>query len=458
MRATITGHLSLEGANVESRAAAEPAPAAEPATATAAGRIHSPITPAAAASAPRSLGAVCLSGASISGNLVLRQATLTGGAGPALLADYLTVKGDAAVCEQPSDGFVATGSGELGAVCLAGATICGQLSLLGTTLANLAGPALVAAFAQIQGDAFLIEGFTALGTGDRGSVCFTDATLGRELACSGVLANGPGPALDLTRAKVGLLRLGSGFAGRQVQGLHIRGPVELDGLSYRGVPRLGEDLRRSVPRSLGDPATTEKDKVGQWLRWFRGTGQYSAQPYQALAAAYEGAGYDNLARHILIRQGDDARARGSLSQVRRAAQFFSKWLIGYGYHCVRALAWLAGLFVLAAVLAITVFGPAKYIVTASTPGQATSSSTAPAAPAVRKCSVTGDIGYAIQVSFPIININSASGAQCDVPANGANLGMIVFGWVVRVLAALLAGVYVLGISGLSRSSPSGASS
>jgi hypothetical protein len=401
---------------------------------------------------------VCLSAAAISGNLVLRQATLTGGAGPALLADYLTVRGDAAVCEHPSQGFVAIGSGDLGAVCLAGATITGQLSLLGTTLANLTGPALVAAFAQIQGDAFLIDGFTALGTGDRGSACLTDATFGKELACSGVLANLDGPALDLSRAKVGLLRLGSGFADGQLQGFHIRGQLEFDGLSYQGVPRLGDDLRRRVPRPLGNPATTEKDKVEQWLRWFRGTDQYSAQPYQALAAAYEGAGYDNFARHILIRQCDDARARGSLSRVRRTGQFYSKWLIGYGYHCVRALAWLAGLFVLAAILAITVFGPAKYIVTASTPGQATTSSTASAAPVVRKCSVTGDIGYAIQVAFPLININSASGAQCDVPANGAKLGMIVFGWVVRLLAALLAGVYVLGISGLNRSSPSGSSS
>lgn len=446
MRATITGQLSLDGANVESRVPAQVMPAGAPGSAA---------TPA---SRSRSLGAVCLSGAAISGDLVLRQATLTGGAGPALLADYLTVKGDAAVCEQPADGFIAIGSGDLGAVCLAGATITGQLSLCGTTLVNLSGPALVAAFAQIQGDAFLGQNFTALGTGESGSVHLAEATFGKALVCSGVLVNRQGPALDLTRAKAGLLRLGSGFAAGRVQGFSTRGQVEFEGLSYAGVPRLGDDSQPRGPRSRGH-STTEKDKVEQWLRWFRGTSRYAAQPYQALAAAYEGAGYDNFARHILVRQCDDARARGSLTGVRRAGQFCSKWLIGYGYHCVRALAWLAVLFVAAALLAIVWFGPARYIVTASTPGQAASTSaSAASAPVARECSVTGDIGYAIEVAFPVININSASGAQCDVPANGAKLGMIVFGWVIRVLAALLAAVYVLGISGLNRSSPSGSSS
>ena len=52
-------------------------------------------------------------------------------------------------------------------------------------------------------------------------------------------------------------------------------------------------------------------------------------------------------------------------------------------------------------------------------------------------------------------IDISAEQQCDVPAQNARWGVVVFGWVVRIMAALLAGVYVLGISGLNRSTPSG---
>ena len=439
-RAAITGQLSLEGATVVTDPPGAGAPAA-----------GSP-----------SVGAVCLSGAVIGSHLILRRATLISAADAALMADYLTVKGDAGQCERPGDGLLAIGPGELGAVCFAGAAVTGQLSLCGSTLVNLSGPAFVAAFALIGGDAFLAENFTALSSG--ASVYLADATFGKELVCSGVFvgtdtqaaAGARGLALDFTRAKIGTLRLGSGFRNGVLTGFTISGRMEFAGFTYTGLPVLGDEQSRPRQQSKGVhwPALwpdIEKAKVDLWIGWFRDSLWYSAQPYQSLAAAYEGAGYDSLARHIMVRQCDDARSRGSLTPVRGAAQFCSRWLIGYGYHCVAALAWLAGLFIATAAIAVIWFGPAQFIVsTATAPAPAPAAATYTQA---RSCPVTGDLGYAIAVAFPVIDISAEQ--QCDVPAQNARWGVVVFGWVVRIMAALLAGVYVLGISGLNRSTPSG---
>ena len=43
-----------------------------------------------------------------------------------------------------------------------------------------------------------------------------------------------------------------------------------------------------------------RKNVAQWTFWFRTcAGTFATQPYQALAAAYESAGYDNLARLVM---------------------------------------------------------------------------------------------------------------------------------------------------------------
>ena len=115
----------------------------------------------------------------------MRNAFLCNDTGPALLADYLTVKNDAGCCGDARNGLTAIGAGPAGAVCLEAATINGQLSLGGSTLANATGPALAADFAQVQGDVLLDQGFVAVGTGPAGSVSFTEASVGREFRCAG---------------------------------------------------------------------------------------------------------------------------------------------------------------------------------------------------------------------------------------------------------------------------------
>jgi len=214
-------------------------------------------------------------------------------------------------------------------------------------------------------------------------VSFTDASVGREFRCAGRFvspapeplhgaqegsrAGGtPAVALNLTRTRAGTLRLGD-----QHHGFLLDGLLELDGLSYTGLPVLGE-LDRVGPRPPGGQGLSRWGRrasgphaahVAQWLWWLREySAEYRAQPYEALAAAYGGAGYDDLARRILVAQRDDVRDRGSLSPVRKLGQYCAKWLTGYGYHCFYALLWLAGLFAITALIAVFWLGPEKYIV------------------------------------------------------------------------------------------------
>ena len=575
--AAISGRLSLEGAHIRRGHAPGSQPAQQVRDEI---EQHSPAGLAAITTILRgcdcepagmdgSVGAVCLTNTTVGSRLAMRNAFLCNDTGPALMADYLTVKNDAAGCEEARNGLTAIGSGPSGAVCLAAATINGQLSLSGSTLANATGPALVADFAQIQGDTLLDQGFVAVGTGPSGAVSFTDASIGRELRCAGRFVSpapeppdgaqdGPGAgdtpavALNLTRTRTGTLQLGD-----QHHGFLLDGLLELDGLSYTGLPGLG-DLDRVGPRPPAGRGLSRWGRrapgphaahVAQWLWWLRAcSAEYRAQPYEALAAAYGGAGYDDLARRILVAQRDDVRDRGSLSPVRKLGQYCAKWLTGYGYHCFYALLWLAGLFAVTALIAVFWLGPGKYIVaqpaagpvvastvvagtgvagtvvastgaaaaarpatatpsaaatvpaSASPPVSATPSATPPAATppaaatasgpasppaspaapapasaspgatapapaparrgvsvlASRQCSDPARIGYAIELAFPVINLNSSSAGQCGVPASGAAPGVVVFGWVARALAATLLALYALGLTGVTRRPPGGA--
>ena len=417
-------------------------------------------------------GAVCLSGTTVSGQLVLRGALLRNAAGPALLADYLTVKSDAGGCEQPGDGMVALGAGTLGAVCLAAATIAGQLALRGCLLASGTGPALAADFATVQGDAWLDLGFAAIGTGGHGVVTLEDASIGKILSCAGSFISpqpgrgAPGPALNLTRTKTGTLRLGYPAPAH----FEKAGVLRLDGLTYSGLPEAGLPAQRA--RRVAGPGWRRRrlrrddperrgEQVSQWLSWLREPGtSYAGQPYAALAAAYGAAGHDDLARAILVAQRDDLRRRGQLSPARKSAQYGAKWLIGYGYHCFYAFMWLAGLLAATAAVAVFWLGPARdiqpvatAIPAAGTPTGTLASTAAARGAAAPECSVAGRAGYALTLAFPVINLTSGSAGQCDVPASGADPGVLVFGWVVRALAATLFVLYGLGLSGLTRSPP-----
>ena len=174
--ATVSGQLSMEGARV---------------TGVSGGNGEEAV-----AGRRRSRGAVCLSGAVVGGDLILRGASLDGGPLPALMAENLTVKGHAAACDSRGLGFRATGAGPLGAVCLAGASITGQLALRGTTLLNSSGPALLADLLSVGEGMLLDEDFTATGSGEAGAVRLPDAKVNGDFRLNGArLANAAGPAL-----------------------------------------------------------------------------------------------------------------------------------------------------------------------------------------------------------------------------------------------------------------------
>jgi hypothetical protein len=420
-------------------------------------------------------GALYLTGATIGHDLLLRQATLTAAAGPALRADYLTIKGDAFHCEARGQGFTATGTGELGTLYLNAATLNGRLSLNDATLINESGPALLADSATILGSVLLGDGFTARGgtspDGPDGAlapavVSLVEASVGKELHCTGrAVRLQPGiAALD---TQVGTLVLSRDFAAAREGEQDEAGLLSCDGLKYGQLPVLGAWNTRP-PGGNGNKAETD-----QWISYLKSHTVYSAQAYQQLASAYHSLGEDDAARRILVAQRD--QARGRLGPLNGFWQWVLGVLIGYGYQSVRALYWLAGLFAVTVVLTISWFGPSKLIqpVASTTTTTAAAGSAAAATPkpsstatktpvsslttttatARQPCSFMGQLGYAVNVSFPIITIDTNSVQQCDVAAPDPNPALVVFGWLVKALASTLAVIYAAGLGGLTTRSP-----
>jgi hypothetical protein len=128
-----------------------------------------------------------------------------------------------------------------GAVRLAGGHL-GTLDCGGARLENSGGPALNADNLQVSQDVHLAGGFTATSAGDQAVLVLTGARIG------------------------GTFRLDTDGIGRTAPD---RGPlIELDGLTYSGLPR---------PTSLRP-----------WLTLLRThTPGYAAQPYQHLAAGHD---------------------------------------------------------------------------------------------------------------------------------------------------------------------------
>ena len=185
------------------------------------------------------LGAVRLLGARIGGDLGCSGAELANDSGPALFADGLQVDQGMAL----TDGFTATGSGELGAVRLNGAHIGGILDCSGAKLRNDSGPALAAGRLQVDQSLHLRSGFTATGSGERGAVHLLGAHIGGQLDCSNAkLRNDSGPALaaDGLRAdedlylRGGFAAIGSGELGAvRLLGARIGGQLDCSDAELR---------------------------------------------------------------------------------------------------------------------------------------------------------------------------------------------------------------------------------
>jgi hypothetical protein len=258
--AAVTGPLSLEGATVNNLSPALDTDEPATTTSTAVGT------------------ALCLSSTTISGRLAVRGATITSDHGAAVMADYMTVNSDAFICEDDKSNFTATGRGDLGAVCLIGATINGQLSLRGTTLRNEDargrgyGPALVADLLTVKGATRLDRGFIA-----DGAVELWGATLGGKLVIeperiaterspaasldivAGHLGHGSTAAVWLTGATIGD-RLSLRWSATALSSAH--GPlVAADGIVVNGdavISWCSETVARPAAVSLQRASITKR--------------------------------------------------------------------------------------------------------------------------------------------------------------------------------------------------------
>jgi hypothetical protein len=179
-------------------------------------------------------GAVLLRGAHI-GLLHCGGARLCNDSGPGLRGDGLQVGRGMYLHRE----FTATGTGQAGTVRLTGARIGGGLECDGASLRNDSGPALLADDLQVGQDISLREGFTATGSGENGAVCLAGAHIDCSLVGDGAsLHNDSGPALFADGLQVGLDMLCDRLTadGGVVLGGHIGRLLSLAGaaLNNRG--------------------------------------------------------------------------------------------------------------------------------------------------------------------------------------------------------------------------------
>jgi hypothetical protein len=443
-------------------------------------------------------GMVILNGAHIGGHLDCSGAQLRNDSGPALVADSLHVDQDMVL----RDGFTATGSGDDGAIGLAGAHIGGHLYCTGANLRNDSGPALDAYSLQVGLGMHLFGGFTATASSALGAVNLTGAHIGARLLCDGAsLRNDSGPAL----AAYGGLQVGQGVFLRRgftatgadksgavcLIGAHIGGQLDCTGADLRndsgpalvadGV-QAGRDMYLSdgftatggseeVAVDLGDaqvggtlvfdPAGLEHaagahrrlkvdgltyagvpsgSRPGGWLDLLRaGTPAYAAQPYQQLAAGYRALGDDRQARQTLMAQRNDQLARTHPRWPERWWGWITKVTLGYGYQPWRALWFLAGVVVVSCVLAV---GLGAHGALAQTKNTA-----APSQP----CTVIQQVSVGLDLNLPVGT--SVARASCDLTKDSASTTgawLTALGWVLRVLAWVFAALFIAGFTSAVR--------
>ncbi|WP_143202746.1 hypothetical protein [Amycolatopsis sp. CB00013] len=387
-------------------------------------------------------GTVRLFSARVGGELYCSEATLSNSSGPALNAANLKVGQSLSL----RGGFAATGTGKGGTVRLYGARIGGQLNCNKATLSNSSGPALDATSLQVDQSAFLDGGFSATGAGEGGAVRLSGARIGGQLHCSrATLSSSSSSALDATRIQVEhdlflAVEFSAKGAGEYVvldlEDARVGGEIwlditrithssstqnrlEVDGLMYAGLPRLVS--------------------ADSWLRLLReATPEYTAQPYQYLAAAHRALGHDQEARRVLIQQRRDQIQRRALTgRAERAWARLTGVVLGYGYQPWRALLGLLATFTLAAIVSV-VLGSHGALARVHTPPD----------PAPVNCTVVERIGVGLDLGTPLVSTGAR--ARCDTTRTATGQAFTLVGWGLRLLAWAFATLFVAGFTGAVR--------
>jgi hypothetical protein len=267
-------------------------------------------------------GEIRLVSARVSRTVRLDGARLCHPGAVALRADFSAVEG----MLDGRDGLSVDGE-----VSLVDATVTGPVHFEGARLNNPGGSALIAHGLTVGSLLHLCDGFTAYGrvrlaNARIGSLlCFRDATIAAPdalaLSCWRVEAreltmrwrDPPDGGVDLRHATVGILRDAPDRWPRR---------LDLDGLRYEVL----------------EPAVDAADRL-DWLR--RGPDGFRPQPYEQLAAVFDGLGDGVQARTVrLAKQRRQTAAAGWYARMWGLVQDAT---VGYGYRPLRAACWLLAL-------------------------------------------------------------------------------------------------------------------
>lgn len=320
---------------------------------------------------------VAASGLSVDHDLRLSGARLTGD-GVVFEGRRMRIGGSAYF----DDGFRSSGAVRLNSSRITEVLMCGGARIEST---------LHLVDVQVGDAIFLSHGFHAMGDGQHAAVRMRGARVDGQL----ILREGRVASLDVRHVRVGKDLL-MPFEG-------IEGPVQLEGLTYEGLPR---------------DAT-----VDEWMSLLATrTSYYSTQPWTQLAAAHQSAGNERDVRRIRVAAQRDLRRRGQLSRWGRIWHVVRGVTVGHGYRPALALVWLAGVLAVSAGV-VLVSG------------------------AVR-CSTVEQVGYALNVATPLVKVDAA---RCTVDtASGAGQFVLASTWLLQIMAWAFATLFVAGFTGLVR--------
>lgn len=281
-------------------------------------------------------------------------------------------------------------------VLLEGARIGGNLECSGAELTASLG-ALNARDVQVDGSVLLTHGFRATSQNDK-AMRIRGARISGQLVLRGTVTS-PETALDVKHVKLGMELF--------LPADSVNGQVELDGLSYAGLPRDAD--------------------LGEWLDLLANkTPQYATQPYAQLAAAHQAAGHERDVRRIRVAQQRDLLRRGRLTRWSRAWHRITGATVGYGYRPATALLWLLGTLAVSAAVVLS-------------------------SGAVR-CSTVEQIGYALNAAAPLVKTDAVQKCQVATTTTSGQF-VVVAMWILQLLAWAFATLFVAGFTGLVRKNP-----
>ncbi|RYF58720.1 MAG: hypothetical protein EOO27_11620 [Comamonadaceae bacterium] len=376
--------------------------------------------------------------AEIGGQLSLNGASLTNPGGIALYLDGATIDGGVLA----RSGF--TAEGEVRAL----KARIGTLELSGATLTNPEGIALHLDSVSIAASLLAGEGFNAAG-----EVRALHAHVGGQLSLSGATLNNPdGHALNLDGATLTTLLLAD---------THVDGTVDLTRATITDLRTPEKSIPEGRLVATGWRITdvhglirTDRRAAEEWLNTTPANVDFTAQPWNTLAAVYDRNGQPADARRLRFT---------TANKVTKHAPPYSKplrWLYlgvaGHGYYPLLAALWLAIALCLGSVL--VAFNRADFIPTDMAAAQAHSLNNSRdliAAPITASDSCDEYPGYPCfePLAYTLTNVIPASSGNPRPDwrlSSGASI-IVTFGLpILRILSWVFTAILLAGVTGLLR--------